>query len=229
MAEFEMKCPHCQTVFQMRDEWVGMETECPSCKQTFTIRKRQQVRPALVNRNQYDPQGQPQYGQGQYGPPGQGPYGQPQYGQQPGGGQYGQQYDFRGNGFQQMNYGIPPQGAGAQFQLMPGEFKFYSGNIMHCKIPAVMTTMYLTNQRICFCDIPFVLTFLFWIFWFIPFSKISLSLNRNDISEMHMEPIFGRKKVVITCVNGQTFGFASCWFSNTPVNAIMQWFHNPGM
>jgi len=192
MAEFEIKCPHCQTALLVRDEWIGMETECPSCKQKFTIRKNQP--------------GQMQYGQPQYGYQGQAPYGQPG-----------------------MNYGFQQQCIGAQFQLMPGEFIIYSGNIQHCEIPVVLTTMRLTNQRICFCDIPFVLTFLFWIFWFIPFNKITLSLTRADIADMRQEPILGRKKVVITCVNGQTFGFASCWFSNIPVNAIMQWFHNPGL
>ena len=37
MAEFETKCPHCQSILSVQDDWIGMEVECPTCKQTFTV------------------------------------------------------------------------------------------------------------------------------------------------------------------------------------------------
>ncbi|MBO7327511.1 MAG: hypothetical protein J6W00_01905 [Lentisphaeria bacterium] len=37
MAEFNTKCPNCNAVLQVQDEWVGMEVECPECQKKFTI------------------------------------------------------------------------------------------------------------------------------------------------------------------------------------------------
>ena len=39
MAEFIMKCPHCQNDLQVEDEWIGMNVDCPLCSQTFTVQK----------------------------------------------------------------------------------------------------------------------------------------------------------------------------------------------
>ena len=37
MAEFITKCPHCETVLQAQEEWIGMAVECPQCQKTFII------------------------------------------------------------------------------------------------------------------------------------------------------------------------------------------------
>jgi hypothetical protein len=37
MAEFNTTCPHCETVLQAQEEWIGMTVECPQCQKTFTI------------------------------------------------------------------------------------------------------------------------------------------------------------------------------------------------
>ena len=41
MAEFVMKCPHCQAELAAAEEWRGMEVECPTCQKTFTVPARQ--------------------------------------------------------------------------------------------------------------------------------------------------------------------------------------------
>ena len=48
MAEFETKCPHCQSALNVQDEWIGMEVECPLCKQNFTIPENQPAGRARV-------------------------------------------------------------------------------------------------------------------------------------------------------------------------------------
>jgi len=37
MAEFETKCPHCQSILSVQDDWIGMEVECPACQKNFTV------------------------------------------------------------------------------------------------------------------------------------------------------------------------------------------------
>ena len=37
MAEFIIKCPHCNNDLQIQDEWIGMEVECPICHNKFVI------------------------------------------------------------------------------------------------------------------------------------------------------------------------------------------------
>ena len=37
MAEFIIKCPHCNTELQAQDEWCGMEVECPICGKNIII------------------------------------------------------------------------------------------------------------------------------------------------------------------------------------------------
>ncbi|MBE6372296.1 MAG: hypothetical protein E7055_09520 [Lentisphaerae bacterium] len=37
MVEFETKCPHCQSILSVQDDWIGMEVECPACQKNFTV------------------------------------------------------------------------------------------------------------------------------------------------------------------------------------------------
>lgn len=37
MAEFNVKCPHCNAELAAEEEWIGMTVECPSCKENFTV------------------------------------------------------------------------------------------------------------------------------------------------------------------------------------------------
>ena len=39
MSEFTMKCPHCNTEFQVQEAWVGQQASCPSCGSAFMISK----------------------------------------------------------------------------------------------------------------------------------------------------------------------------------------------
>lgn len=137
-----MKCPHCQTVFQMRDEWIGMETECPTCKQKFVIQERKKVQPKPLHLRQphapqqNNPRGQtphvqPLYGQQAYAPQGQAPYDQGVYGQQPDLGQYTPQG--------QASYGqVPydqPSGGGNGGIRPPRGLAQPAGNPPHRNIP----------------------------------------------------------------------------------------------
>ena len=37
MGDFEMKCPHCESVLQLSDEWNGYEVQCPVCGKIFAV------------------------------------------------------------------------------------------------------------------------------------------------------------------------------------------------
>ena len=37
MAEFIIKCPHCNSDLQIREEYIGIELECTQCRNTFII------------------------------------------------------------------------------------------------------------------------------------------------------------------------------------------------
>ena len=142
------------------------------------------------------------------------PYAQPQYGQPP---------------FPSQQYGVPFQGVGAQFQLMPGEVMILQKNMTRVIFPAGATEMRLTNQRLVFCHTSRVLTCLVsWIFFYVGSSTISQTFTRADIAEMHLENGFlGRKKVVLTDLKGEKFKYMGNGFSNATVNAIMQWYDAP--
>ena len=142
MAEFEMKCPHCQTALQVGDEWIGMETECPSCKQKFVIQERKKVQPEPLHLQPphapqqnsphvQTPHVQPLYGQHAYASPGQAPYGQGQYGQQPGPGQYSPQGQTP---YGQVPYG-QPSGGGNGGTRPPRGFAQCAGDPAHQNNP----------------------------------------------------------------------------------------------
>ena len=39
MAEFEIKCPHCQAKLAAEDEWIGLKVECPICSKSLIVEK----------------------------------------------------------------------------------------------------------------------------------------------------------------------------------------------
>ena len=128
-----------------------------------------------------------------------------------------------------MIVNVPYQGIGGQFQLMPGETLIRQEQMTRMIFPAKATTMYLTSQRLVFCDISRALTIgVSWLFWYMAASKISQSFTRADIADVHLETSFiWIKKVAITSVNRETFRFRGNGFDNNAVNAVMQWYSNP--
>ncbi|MBO4647792.1 MAG: hypothetical protein J5806_06500 [Lentisphaeria bacterium] len=95
--------------------------------------------------------------------------------------------------------------------------------------PAKATTMRLTNQRLVFCDVSRALTLgVSWLFWFKSAATISQSFTRAEIVDAHLEMVaFGREKISITNIRGETFQYCGSGFNNNAVHAIMEWYNNP--
>ena len=53
MAEFNTTCPHCETVLQAQEEWIGMTVECPQCQKTFTITSNVSIKQFVSNQSKF--------------------------------------------------------------------------------------------------------------------------------------------------------------------------------
>lgn len=146
----------------------------------------------------------------------------------------------------QGDQNIPSQQPGMPFALMPNETLIATLNLQKAKIPASPAIARLTSQRLVLSECPiwltvwvvglllmlFVSTLLgvivllggFFLFYYLKYSKITVSLTKSDIASIDQEKAaLGRKKIVITTKSGQTYKYVPIWFSNKSVDAILAW------
>ena len=53
MAEFKIRCPHCDAELLAEDRWLGIEVQCPSCRRTFIAEKKVPKSPDAIPKQDY--------------------------------------------------------------------------------------------------------------------------------------------------------------------------------
>lgn len=118
------------------------------------------------------------------------------------------------------------QRPGEDFFLLPGESLLWEGIMQMQKIPAVSSTIRITENRLVFCTMPSWLFLIVPLLFLLKLSKITHSCLKEDIVHMEFTGIFGRKALLVKTRSGETLKFASLWFSNEGVEKIMQWWQS---